>query len=106
MNENQHEVFNQVIEAVNHPFGGQRLFFIDEPGTTSYLLLLEQILTHVRLQRKTAILVAFSGNAAALLTRGHTALSRCISCLDCRSFHHIVSSGRVTNLQGELDRLE
>ncbi|OWZ06598.1 Helitron helicase [Phytophthora megakarya] len=31
MNENQKEVFDQVTEAVNHPVGGQKLFFVDGP---------------------------------------------------------------------------
>ncbi|POM72707.1 LOW QUALITY PROTEIN: Helitron helicase-like protein, partial [Phytophthora palmivora] len=75
MNENQKDIFDQVIEAVNHPVGGQKLFFVDGPGGTGKSFLLEQILAHVRLQRKVAIAVASSGIAATLLTGGHTAHS-------------------------------
>ncbi|POM77193.1 LOW QUALITY PROTEIN: Helitron helicase-like protein [Phytophthora palmivora] len=32
MNENQKDIFDQVIEAVNHPVGGQKLFFCGRPG--------------------------------------------------------------------------
>ncbi|POM80920.1 Helitron helicase-like protein [Phytophthora palmivora] len=71
MNENQKGVFDQVIEAVNHPVGGQKLFFVDGPGGTGKSFLLEQILAH----RKVAIAVASSGIAATLLTGGHTAHS-------------------------------
>ncbi|OWZ03971.1 LOW QUALITY PROTEIN: Helitron helicase [Phytophthora megakarya] len=72
MNENQKEVFDQVIEAVNHPVDGQKLFFVDGPGGTSKSFLLEQMLAQVRLQKKMAIAVASSGIAATLLTGGHT----------------------------------
>ncbi|POM74937.1 Helitron helicase-like protein [Phytophthora palmivora] len=75
MNENQKVIFDQVIEAVNHPVGGQKLVFVDGPGGTGKSFLLEQILAHVRLQRKVAIAVASSGIAATLLTGGHTAHS-------------------------------
>ncbi|POM79309.1 LOW QUALITY PROTEIN: Helitron helicase-like protein [Phytophthora palmivora] len=34
MNENQKTIFDQVIEAVNHSVGGQKLFFVDGPGGT------------------------------------------------------------------------
>ncbi|POM58275.1 Helitron helicase-like protein, partial [Phytophthora palmivora] len=67
MNENQKDIFDQVIEA--------KLFFVDGPGGTGKSFLLEQILAHVRLQRKVAIAVASSGIAATLLTGGHTAHS-------------------------------
>ncbi|POM79407.1 Helitron helicase-like protein [Phytophthora palmivora] len=75
MNENQKDIFDQVIEAVNHPIGGQKLFFVDGPGGTGKSFMLEQILAYVRLQRKVAIAVASSGIAATLLTGGHTAHS-------------------------------
>ncbi|OWZ04998.1 Helitron helicase [Phytophthora megakarya] len=75
MNENQKEVFDQVIEAVNHPVDGQKLFFVDGPGGTGKSFLLEQMLAHVRLQKKVTIAVASSGIAATLLTGGHTAHS-------------------------------
>ncbi|OWZ09495.1 Helitron helicase [Phytophthora megakarya] len=71
MNENQKEF----IEAVNHPVDGQKLFFVDGPGGTGKSFLLEQMLAHVRLQKKVAIAVASSGIAATLLTGGHTAHS-------------------------------
>ncbi|OWY92329.1 Helitron helicase, partial [Phytophthora megakarya] len=64
MNENQKEVFDQVIEAVNHPVDGQKLFFVDGPGGTGKPFLHEQMLAHVRLQKKVAIAVASSGIAA------------------------------------------
>ncbi|OWZ01340.1 Helitron helicase, partial [Phytophthora megakarya] len=73
INENQKEVFDQVFEAVNHPVDGQKLCFVDEPGGTGKSFLLEQKLSHVRLQKKVAsIAVASSGIAATLLTGGHT----------------------------------
>ncbi|POM79144.1 Helitron helicase-like protein [Phytophthora palmivora] len=71
MNENQKDIFDQVIEAVNHPVGGQKLYLVDGPGGTGKSFLLEQILAH----RKVAIAVASSGIAATLLTGGHTAHS-------------------------------
>ncbi|OWY90442.1 Helitron helicase, partial [Phytophthora megakarya] len=46
MNENQNEVFDQVIEAVNHPVDGQKLVFVDGPGGTGKSFLLEQMLAH------------------------------------------------------------
>ncbi|OWZ19450.1 Helitron helicase [Phytophthora megakarya] len=66
MNENQKEVFDQVIEAVTHPFDGQKLVFVDRPGGTGKSFLLGQMLAHVRLQKKVAIVVASSGIAATL----------------------------------------
>ncbi|OWY96667.1 Helitron helicase [Phytophthora megakarya] len=42
---------------------------------TGKSFLLEQMLAHVRLQKKVAIAVASSGIAATLLTGGHTAYS-------------------------------
>ncbi|OWY98747.1 LOW QUALITY PROTEIN: Helitron helicase, partial [Phytophthora megakarya] len=72
MNENQKEVFGQVIEAVDRPVDGHKLFFVDGPGGTGKSFLLEQMLAHVRLQKKVAIAVASSGIAATLLTGGHT----------------------------------
>ncbi|OWZ01495.1 Helitron helicase [Phytophthora megakarya] len=38
--------------AVNHPVDGQKLFFVDGPGGTGKSFLLEQMLAHVRLQKK------------------------------------------------------
>ncbi|OWZ16702.1 Helitron helicase [Phytophthora megakarya] len=35
------ELFDQVIEAVNHPVDGQKLFFVDGPGGTGKSFLLE-----------------------------------------------------------------
>ncbi|OWZ20553.1 Helitron helicase [Phytophthora megakarya] len=64
MNENQKEVFDQVIEAVNHPVDGQKLFFVDGPGGTGKSFVLEQMLDHVRLQKKVAIAVTSSEIAA------------------------------------------
>ncbi|KAK1943071.1 hypothetical protein P3T76_005708 [Phytophthora citrophthora] len=49
MNQNQKDIFDQVIQAENHPVGGQKLLFVDGPGGTSKSFLLEQILAHVRL---------------------------------------------------------
>ncbi|OWZ20813.1 Helitron helicase [Phytophthora megakarya] len=73
MNESQKEVFDQVIEAVDHPVDRQKLFFVDGSGGTGESFLLEQMLAHVCLQKKVAIAVASSGIAATLLTGGHTA---------------------------------
>ncbi|OWZ09676.1 hypothetical protein PHMEG_00017581 [Phytophthora megakarya] len=64
MNKNQKEGFDQVIEAVNHPVDGQKLFFVDGSGGTGKSFLLEQILAHVRLQKRVSIAVASSGIAA------------------------------------------
>ncbi|POM70619.1 Helitron helicase-like protein, partial [Phytophthora palmivora] len=76
LNHNQREVFDQVIQAVNHPVQGEKkLYFLDGPGGTGKTFLLEQILARVRLQGKIAIAVASSGIAATLLTGGHTAHS-------------------------------
>ncbi|OWY92051.1 Helitron helicase, partial [Phytophthora megakarya] len=75
MNENQKEVFDKVIEAVDHPVDGQKLFFVDGQGGTGKWFLLEQLIAHVRLQMEVAIDVASSEIAATLLTGGHTAHS-------------------------------
>ncbi|EEY60735.1 helitron helicase-like protein [Phytophthora infestans T30-4] len=75
LNSNQRDIFDQVIAAVSRPVGGEKLFFLDGPGGTGKSFLLEQILAHVRMQRKVAIAVASSGIAATLLTGGHTAHS-------------------------------
>ncbi|OWZ14506.1 Helitron helicase [Phytophthora megakarya] len=46
MNENQKEVFDQVIKSVDHPVEGQNLFFMDGPGGTGTSFLLEQMIAH------------------------------------------------------------
>ncbi|OWZ08951.1 Helitron helicase [Phytophthora megakarya] len=70
LNRNQRDVFDQVVRAVEHPVSGEKLFVLDGPGGTGESFLLEQILAHVRSQRKIAIAVASSGIAAILLTGG------------------------------------
>ncbi|OWY96025.1 Helitron helicase [Phytophthora megakarya] len=34
LNRNQRDVFDQVVRAVEHPVGGEKLFFLDGPGGT------------------------------------------------------------------------
>ncbi|OWY91418.1 Helitron helicase [Phytophthora megakarya] len=34
VNRNQQDVFDQVVRAVEHPVGGEKLFFLDGPGGT------------------------------------------------------------------------
>ncbi|OWY92911.1 LOW QUALITY PROTEIN: Helitron helicase [Phytophthora megakarya] len=59
VNSNQPDVFDQVVRAVEHPVGGEKLYFLDGPGGTGKSFLLEQILAHIRSQRKSAIAAAF-----------------------------------------------
>ncbi|POM57596.1 Helitron helicase-like protein [Phytophthora palmivora] len=70
MNENQKDIFDQVIKAVNHPVGGQKLFFVEGPGGTGKSFLLEQILAH-----KGGDSSGFQWHRSDVVDRGHTAHS-------------------------------
>ncbi|OWZ14079.1 Helitron helicase, partial [Phytophthora megakarya] len=59
LNRNQRDVFDQVVGAVEHPVGGEKLFSLDGPGGTGKSFLLEQILVHDRSQRKSTIAGAY-----------------------------------------------
>ncbi|OWZ03703.1 Helitron helicase [Phytophthora megakarya] len=59
VNRNQPDVFDQVVQAVEHPVGGEKPYFLDDPGGTGKSFLLEQILAHVRSWRKCAIAGAY-----------------------------------------------
>jgi hypothetical protein len=75
LNENQREVYDQIVEALEENQIGRKLFFIDGPGGTGKSTLLSHILAYVRYQGKIAIAVASSGIAALLLPGGRTAHS-------------------------------
>ncbi|OWZ02608.1 Helitron helicase [Phytophthora megakarya] len=70
LNRNRRDVFDQVVRVVEHPVGGEILYFLDGLGGTGKFFLLEQILAHVQSQRKSAIAVASSEIATTLLTGG------------------------------------
>ncbi|OWY99189.1 Helitron helicase [Phytophthora megakarya] len=59
LNRNQRNVSAQVVRAVEHPVGGDNIFFLDGLGGTGKSFLLEQMLAHVRSQRKVAIAGAY-----------------------------------------------
>ncbi|OWY94089.1 Helitron helicase [Phytophthora megakarya] len=44
VNSNQPDVFDQVVRAVEHPVGGEKLYLLDGPGGTGKSFLLVQIL--------------------------------------------------------------
>ncbi|EEY61181.1 helitron helicase-like protein [Phytophthora infestans T30-4] len=75
LNESQRVVYDQIIEAVECPEEGKKLFFVDGPGGTGKSTLLRNILAKVRLSEKIAIAVASSGIASLLLMGGRTAHS-------------------------------
>ncbi|OWZ00351.1 Helitron helicase [Phytophthora megakarya] len=79
LNRNQRDVFDQVVRAVEHPVGGEKLFFLDGTGGTGKSFLLEQIFAHVRCQRTSAIAAASSDTAATLLTGGIPQIRRFVS---------------------------
>jgi len=75
LNEEQHDIYNQIMDAVRNPADANKLFFIDGPGGTGKSTLLKHILASVRLSGKIAIAVASSGIASLLLMGGRTAHS-------------------------------
>ncbi|KAE8904956.1 hypothetical protein PF003_g11076 [Phytophthora fragariae] len=75
LNDGQRAIYDQIMDAVERPQIGKKLFFVDGPGGTGKSTLLRHILASVRLSGKIAIAVSSSGIAALLLMGGRTAHS-------------------------------
>ena len=76
LNNSQHQIYNEVMKAVDDREHKTRLFFINGPGGFGKTFLFETLLAAVRSQGKIALAVASSGIAAELLEGGRTAHSR------------------------------
>jgi len=65
MNEDQKQVFNDVIEAIKQEHS--KVFFIDGPGGTGKTFVYNTLLAHVRSNGDIALAVASSGIAAFVI---------------------------------------
>lgn len=73
MNQQQKNVYDTIIHAINGQIGG--VYFLDAPGGTGKTFLISLILATIRSDNNIALAIASSGIAATLLDSGRTAHS-------------------------------
>src|SRR6266498_245425 len=75
LNDDQKEIYNTIIDAVNEK-SNQKIFFIDGSRGYEKIFLFNMMLAEIRLQNQIAIVVASSGIATLLLNGERIAYSR------------------------------
>ncbi|KAK9675131.1 PIF1-like helicase [Popillia japonica] len=76
LNEDQRNIFDMIIKAINNENEQQRLFYVSGSGGVGKSFLYNTIITHLNALEIKVISIASTGIAAALLKQGRTVHSR------------------------------
>ncbi|KAK9679722.1 PIF1-like helicase [Popillia japonica] len=76
LNEDQRNIFDMIIKAINNENEQQRLFYVSGSGGVGKSFLYNTIITHLNASEIKVISIASTGIAAALLKQGRTVHSR------------------------------
>jgi len=76
LNQHQHSIYDNVIDAVHDPKPVDKTFFVDGLGGAGKTFLYECLFSRVRSTSDIELSMASSGNVALLLEGGYTAHSR------------------------------